>query len=157
MFSRMRQTLALVAVAALIVVAGCTKPEDKGAKDTKPKQPVAQKPKPKPGHEDWWCKEHGIPEEECSMCIDDEAVLRKMFKDKGDWCDKHKRAKSQCFICDASLWDKYKAQYKAKTGKEAPFPDENPPGGKAEPKKEEPKKEEPKKEEPKKEEPKSTP
>jgi hypothetical protein len=67
-------------------------------------------------HKQWWCKEHGIPEQECLMCLHTEAELKK----NGDWCDKHERAKSQCFICDPSLKEKYAAKYRAKYGKEPP-------------------------------------
>lgn len=68
-------------------------------------------------HSGWWCNEHGIPEEECSMCS---PKVAKAFRDKGDWCDKHDRAKSQCFICDPSLKEKYAAKYRAKYGEEPP-------------------------------------
>ena len=44
------------------------------------------------------------------------------FKKKGDWCEKHDRAKSQCFICDPSLEAKYAARYEAKYGKKPPPP-----------------------------------
>ena len=47
------------------------------------------------------------------------------FKKKGDWCEKHDRANSQCFICDASLGEKYAARYEAKYGKKPPVPEEN--------------------------------
>ncbi|HJZ58431.1 MAG TPA: hypothetical protein VKE74_26045 [Gemmataceae bacterium] len=71
-------------------------------------------------HSGWWCDEHGVPEDECSMCS---AKVAKEFKAKGDWCEKHDRAKSQCFICDPSLKDKFAVQYRAKEGKEPPEPD----------------------------------
>ncbi|HMP04428.1 MAG TPA: hypothetical protein PKC45_18205 [Gemmatales bacterium] len=68
-------------------------------------------------HSGWWCNEHGIPEDECSMCSD---KVAKDCKAKGDWCEKHDRAKSQCFICDPSLKEKFAAKYRAKYGKEPP-------------------------------------
>jgi hypothetical protein len=68
-------------------------------------------------HSGWWCAEHGIPEEECSMCS---AKVAKECKAKGDWCDKHDRAKSQCFLCDPKLKEKYAAVYRAKLGMEPP-------------------------------------
>ena len=40
-------------------------------------------------HGGWWCVEHGIPEEECSMCS---AKAADEFKEKGDWCEEHNRA-----------------------------------------------------------------
>lgn len=68
-------------------------------------------------HSHWWCGEHGIPEEECSMCS---AKYAKQCKANGDWCEKHDRAKSNCFICDPSLKEKFAAKYRAKYGKEPP-------------------------------------
>lgn len=53
--------------------------------------------------------------------------VAKAFQDKKDWCDKHLRAKSQCFICDPSLREKFAAQYRAKFGKEPPEPTDNMP------------------------------
>lgn len=120
-----RYTVALLA--ALVLIAGCAKTDDKAGKGDTSKgtgPQVAKKEEPK--HAGWWCDEHGIPEKDCSMCLG-EAEVKKRFKDKGDWCAEHERAKSQCFICDASLWDKYKAQYKAREGKDPPEPKENMP------------------------------
>src|SRR5262249_11807949 len=78
----------------------------------------------------WWCQEHGVPEEECSICMS-EASAKKMFRDKGDWCKLHDRAQSQCFKCDPSLYEKvFVPKHVAKTGKmperppEAEFIDE---------------------------------
>lgn len=68
-------------------------------------------------HSGWWCVEHAIPEEECSMCS---AAAAKEFKEKGDWCVEHNRAESQCFICDASRAEKYAKLYQAKYGKKPP-------------------------------------
>ena len=68
-------------------------------------------------HEGWWCAEHGVPEDECSMCS---AKVAAECKKKGDWCEKHDRAKSQCFICDPKLKETYAAKYRAKYGKEPP-------------------------------------
>jgi len=72
-------------------------------------------------HEDWWCAEHGVPEELCSLCSEHKA---KEFKAKGDWCDLHDRAKSQCFKCDPSQYRRFAAMYQAKYGKEPPRPPE---------------------------------
>lgn len=68
-------------------------------------------------HSGWWCDEHGVPEEECSMCSKKVAAE---CKRKGDWCEKHDRAKSQCFQCDPSLKDRFAARYRAKYQKEPP-------------------------------------
>src|SRR6478609_7016886 len=79
----------------------------------KPKGPQDEKD----DHSGWWCKPHGIPEEECSMCNDEYA---KKCKDKGDWCEKHDRAASQCFVCNPEFKEKFAAKYRAKYGKEPP-------------------------------------
>lgn len=42
------------------------------------------------------------------------------FKKKGDWCKKHDRALSQCFICNPDRKEFYAAKYRAKYGKEPP-------------------------------------
>lgn len=72
-------------------------------------------------HSGWWCKEHGVPEAECSMCS---AKAAADFKAKGDWCEEHNRAESQCFLCDPSRAEKYAKLYKAKFGHAPPQPEE---------------------------------
>jgi hypothetical protein len=121
----MRQRLLTIAAgafaAAFLALAGC-QPEDKGTKDsgTKPKgeeTKVAAKTK----HEHWWCKEHGMPEDECLVCLIERGKVKEDdLKKKGDWCDQHDRPKSQCFKCDPKLKEKYAAMYRAKYGKEPP-------------------------------------
>ena len=69
----------------------------------------------------WWCTEHGIPEEECSMCSTKAAGD---FKAKGDWCEDHNRAESQCFICDASRAEIFAKLYEAKFRHAPPKPTE---------------------------------
>lgn len=98
---------------AVLFAGGCGKPA-----------PVAdEKGKGKPQAEDaddhggWWCKPHGIPEDECSLCNEEYA---KKCKDKGDWCEKHERAASQCFICNPEFKEKFAAKYRAKYGTEPP-------------------------------------
>jgi hypothetical protein len=114
--------LSLLAV-SLVVLAGCSKDDAKGDVNKKPTTQGPGKPtqvasgKKVDDHSGWWCEEHGIPEEECSMC---NARVAKECKARGDWCEKHDRAKSQCFICDPSLREKYAAKYRAKYGKEPP-------------------------------------
>jgi len=106
--------------ALALVAGGCGDAGTKGAKGKDGGTAVAQKDgqgKKAHDHSGWWCDEHGILEEECSMCS---SKVAKEFKDKGDWCDKHDRAKSQCFVCDPSLKDKFAAKYRAKYGKEPP-------------------------------------
>lgn len=70
-------------------------------------------------HSGWWCVEHGIPEDVCSMC---NSKVAAEFQRKGDWCDEHDRAKSQCFHCDPALEQRFAAQYEAKYGKQPPKP-----------------------------------
>lgn len=122
-----RGGLTLGLFAGLVLLAGgCGKPEGTGSgpvaenkdkpKDTdKPKD--KDKPEEKDDHSGWWCKAHGIPEHECSMCDDEYA---KKCKDKKDWCEKHDRADSQCFICHPEYKEKFAAKYRAKYGTEPP-------------------------------------
>ncbi len=70
-------------------------------------------------HSGWWCVEHGIPEDVCSMC---NSKVAAEFQRKGDWCDEHNRARSQCFHCDPALEQRFAAQYEAKYGKQPPKP-----------------------------------
>lgn len=79
-------------------------------------------------HSGWWCNEHGVPEEVCSMCS---AKVAANFQKKGDWCADHDRAKSQCFLCDPALKEKFAAQYRAKYGKEPPATEEEEVGNKS--------------------------
>ncbi|MBY0459029.1 MAG: hypothetical protein K2V38_16960 [Gemmataceae bacterium] len=122
-----RAALVALLVAGAVVVAGC------GQQAGEPKGPPKDRNKDKGGkpttHGEWWCDEHGVPEAECSMC--DDKVFAKC-KAAGDVCPNHPdRAKSQCFICDASLWDKSKVRYTDHyKGKEAPEPKDNMPGKK---------------------------
>lgn len=112
-----RKLIGAVVLSAAAAAAGCAPKEDgSAAADAGAKAAGA---KPAHDHSGWWCDEHGIPEEECSMCS---AKVAKELKAKGDWCDLHDRAKSQCFLCDPSLKDKFAARYKAKEGKEPPDP-----------------------------------
>ena len=72
-------------------------------------------------HSGWWCGEHGIPEEECSMCSKKAADE---FKAKGDWCEEHNRAESQCFKCDPTRAEKFAKLHQAKFGYAPPEPTE---------------------------------
>ena len=82
---------------------------------------VAGTTKPEHDHSGWWCGEHGVPEGICSQCS---SMVAADLQKKGDWCADHDRAKSQCFICDPSLKEKFAAQYRAKEGKEPPVIEE---------------------------------
>jgi hypothetical protein len=115
----MRRLFGFAALVTGILLVGCADKETPKAETTvSPTESVAKKGK----HDHWWCSEHGIPEHECLMCLHSEEELKK----KGDWCEKHEYAKSQCFGCDPKLRARYAEQYRAKYGKEPPEPKENP-------------------------------
>lgn len=44
--------------------------------------------------------EHGVKQTICSRC---HPKLKPVFKAKGDWCEEHDRAESQCAICHPEL------------------------------------------------------
>jgi major membrane immunogen (membrane-anchored lipoprotein) len=71
-------------------------------------------------HSDWWCNEHGVPEEICAQCS---AKVAAEFQKKGDWCKEHNRPDSQCFKCHPELEAKFAAKYVAKYGKQPPKPE----------------------------------
>lgn len=101
---------------SLSVLAGCggTKPGN----DQRESLSVASaKSDPMSAHGEWWCDEHGMPEEVCAQCS---SKLAAEFKKKGDWCKEHDRPDSQCFICHPELKERFAAQYRAKYGKEPP-------------------------------------
>ena len=108
----------------LLLVVGCgapstTKPDgdptnEKAVAKGDPKDKAAPKDE---GDHGWWCNEHGVKEEECSMC--QKEVFKKLKPD--EICPNHPdRAKAQCFICNPELRAKNAAIYKAKYGKEPP-------------------------------------
>lgn len=105
-------SISLIASIALFAVGCGQKASDTGANTEQ--TPVASE-----GHDlaGWWCNEHGIPEEDCSMCSSTAAAK---FKEKGDWCEEHNRAESQCFKCDPTRADKFAKLYEAKAGKKPP-------------------------------------
>ena len=117
------QSIGILAVTMALLACGCSKVEKKVAPAKgKPGDSHAGHDHAKSGgathdHSGWWCTEHGIPEEECSMCS---AKVEKECKAKGDWCNEHDRAKSQCFKCDPKLKDKFAAKHRAKFGTEPP-------------------------------------
>ncbi len=114
----MKSLFALLGLAALMI-AGCGKSEEDSQK-TDGNQAVktgVSQVTAADDHSGWWCAEHGIPEEECSMC---NAKVAEKFKKDGDWCEKHDRADSQCFICHPERKKFYTAKYQAKFGKEPP-------------------------------------
>ncbi len=44
--------------------------------------------------------EHGVQKELCTRC---NPKLEAVFRQKGDWCEEHTRAESQCVICNPEL------------------------------------------------------
>ena len=95
---------------AALVFAGCSN-QDRSVSPKAKSDTKAAKAEHK--HEGWWCQEHGVPEEICSLCSAEAAAK---FKKAGDWCEIHDRAKSQCFKCDPSLYKNFEARYVAKYG-----------------------------------------
>jgi hypothetical protein len=123
MSSRISVYLLALAAAGALFGGGCTQGEQP-RKDPDAKDAAAAKDKPKGEHthDEWWCKEHGIPEDECTICraTPNSRKLAAECKAKGDWCKKHKRALSQCFLCNPKRQEFYAAKYRAKYGKEPP-------------------------------------
>jgi hypothetical protein len=113
----MRRLIPLLALVAGLGLVGC---QDKPTTGPPPATTTATRSAHK--HAGWWCREHGIPEHECLMCLHSEEELKK----KGDWCEKHEYAKSQCFGGNPKLRERYAALYRDKYGKEPPEADENP-------------------------------
>ena len=103
-------------VALSLFAVGCGQPAAESGDDKKPGASTDTKGG---DHSGWWCVEHAIPEEVCSMCS---AKAADDFKAKGDWCEEHNRAKSQCFKCDPSQAEKYAKLYKAKFDEAPPKP-----------------------------------
>ena len=130
-----RTSAVLLALAGVFgLTAGCDQSQDTTPKDTPAEQAKGGlDDHDHAGHDDhsgWWCPEHGIPEEECSMCS---AEAADKLKAKGDWCEKHDRAGSQCFICHPELKEKFAAKYRAKYGEEPPpLPEEGEDAGEGE-------------------------
>jgi cobalt-zinc-cadmium efflux system membrane fusion protein len=105
----------------LMVCLGAALP---GCSKTAEKQPaaVAKTGDEASEHDEWWCNEHGVPEEVCALC-DNKLVAG--FKAKGDWCSMHDRPDSQCFTCHPEKRAEFAAQYEAKFGKQPPKPTDN--------------------------------
>src|SRR5271166_3989817 len=95
-----RGALAALLTASVLLAGGCgsgNEPKKDGDKPVAVASGGKKDGKGETKHGGWWCTEHGIPEDECSMCS---AKVEKACKAKGDWCDQHNRALSQCFICN---------------------------------------------------------
>ena len=106
-------------VATVLLFAGCGGEKKETNENGENKSQATSKKSD--DHSGWWCVEHAIPEEECSMCSADAA---KKCKEAGDWCEEHNRAESQCFICHPEKAVKYSKLYEAKFGKKPPAPTE---------------------------------
>jgi hypothetical protein len=125
--------MATLLLSLTLVVLGCQKEPPSGepqarADSGKKKADPVKKSDPDGAKEDdeyehdWWCGVHGIPEDECGKCNKD---LQKKAKANGDWCETHKRIKSQCFACDPTLYDRvFEPKYVAKYGKKPKRPPE---------------------------------
>src|SRR5260221_526163 len=92
----LRGGVVLSLLAALGLFAGCSGTKEQKKADDKTEKDGKQ---PKKDDDDdtsddgFWCNKHGIPEDDCSICS---AKVEKECKAKGDWCEQHNRAKSQC-------------------------------------------------------------
>jgi len=125
MFTRLFGGLVISAVMVLAFSSvGCNQPaknDDKKQAKTDDKKKDIPKGGP---HDGWWCQEHGVPEEDCSLCVSP-AERKKRFIDTGDWCPIHKRAQSQCFKCDPEKYKKFEEQHVAKMGHKPERPPES--------------------------------
>jgi hypothetical protein len=116
--------LIMAATGFILAGTGCNKSDKKGDPQAR-SNPKSEKGDGKTDtlHSSWWCAEHGVPEEICSVCMSP-ASAKKKYKDNGDWCSIHNRAQSQCFKCEPSLYKKYEDMYVAKYGKTPERPPE---------------------------------
>ncbi len=108
------KTFSLLFAVGGLTFAGCSQ-----STSAPPTEAVADDGHPGHSHGGWWCDEHGVPEEVCTLC---DANLVAGFKAKGDWCKKHERPDSQCFVCHPEREAEFAAQYEAKYGKQPPKP-----------------------------------
>ena len=107
-------TAFLLTAAVATLSAGCT---DQGKDPGGDSTPVTKNSGDDPSHGGWWCVEHGVPEDDCSLCS---STAADKFKAKGDWCAGHNRAESQCFKCDPDRAKKFAKLYEAKVGRAPP-------------------------------------
>ena len=97
-----------------LAVAACNKPAENAATTA---TSAAQVTDDGHTHGEWWCSEHGVPEEVCALC---NTMLVADFKAKGDWCQEHNRPDSQCFECHPEKQAGFAALYEAKYGHQPP-------------------------------------
>jgi cobalt-zinc-cadmium efflux system membrane fusion protein len=110
-----RNVLAFTAIAVMTVsLTACNRSSDSTTTTAPSATQVADEGHT---HGEWWCSEHGVPEEQCAQC---NTTLVADFKAKGDWCDEHNRPDSQCFICHPEKQAEFAALYEAKYGHQPP-------------------------------------
>lgn len=109
MIRKLIQRMSLIAVSSLMFV-GC----NQSVQNTSPNAESQTVAESDHEHGEWWCSEHGVPEEICALC---NTKLAADFKAKSDWCDEHDRPDSQCFVCHPEKEAEFAAQYEAKYGK----------------------------------------
>jgi hypothetical protein len=97
-----------------VTLAACNQSADSTATTATPTTHAAEEGHT---HGEWWCSEHGVPEEVCALC---DTSLVADFKAKGDWCEEHNRPDSQCFICHPEKETEFAALYEAKYGHAPP-------------------------------------
>lgn len=114
-FRNMLAVIAVVLVGVPIVACSKSSKSSAGADSSATKAAAAGH-----NHEEWWCNEHGVPEEVCALC---DTTLVAGFKAKGDWCEKHNRPDSQCFACHPEKEAEFAALYEAKYGEKPPKPE----------------------------------
>lgn len=105
----------------VLLACGCNQSNHSDSRTSQPATAVVSE-SPSHEHGEWWCDEHGVPEEECTRCRPD---LTAGYKKKGDWCGKHDRPDSQCFLCHPEKEAQFAARYKIKYGKLPPKPVED--------------------------------
>lgn len=115
----MTRVCSFVSVLLVALVVGCGQSPSKVEKEKDHDHDVATA-KTGHSHDEWWCGEHGVPEEVCGQC---NAKLAAEFQKKGDWCKEHDRPDSQCFVCHPEHEAKFAAKYEAKYGKQPPKPE----------------------------------
>ncbi len=123
MIARFSSSVLIATVAAIVLAAtGCS--EKRANQQATAKSESKEDKKGNAKHDDWWCAEHGVPEEMCSICMSEREAKTK-FKDQGDWCEIHDRAQSQCFKCDPSKYKKFEDMYVAKYNRKPDPPDKS--------------------------------
>ncbi len=84
----MRARLVILALALLVVGAGCRSKPEAGAGEVRTEAATSAEP--------GMCKEHGVLEAVCTKC---NPKLIPVFQAKGDWCPEHGFPESFCPIC----------------------------------------------------------